>query len=58
MKSGNKWGFINVEGEEVCPFQFDKIERWTSDDEGDSYVAYVGDVSYELDMNGTFVAHS
>ena len=58
MKSGNKWGFINVEGEEVCPFQFDKIERWTSEFEGDSYVAYVGDVSYELDMNGTFVAHS
>ena len=53
-----KWGFINVEGEEVCPFQFDKIERWTSEFEGDSYVAYVGDVSYELDMNGTFVAHS
>ena len=58
VKSGNKWGFINVEGEEVCPFQFDKIERWTSEFEGDSYVAYVGDVSYELDMNGTFVAHS
>lgn len=58
VKLGDKWGFINVEGKEVCPFQFDKIERWTSEYDGDSYVAYVGDVSYELDMNGTFVARS
>lgn len=58
VKLGDKWGFINVLGEEVCPFQFDKIERWTSELDGDWYVAYIGDISYRLDENGTFVAHS
>ena len=55
---GDKWGFINVQGEEICPFQFDRIERWTSEYEGDEYYAYIGDVCYMLDKNGTFVVCS
>jgi hypothetical protein len=55
---GDKWGFINVQGEEICPFQFDRIERWTSEYEGDEYYAYIGEVCYMLDKNGTFVVCS
>lgn len=49
---GNKWGFINTQGEEFCELKFDRVERWTSEYDGDWYVAYIGEQKYELSEDG------
>ena len=49
---GNKWGFINTQGEEFCEFKFDRVERWTSEYDGDWYEAYIGEQEYKLSEDG------
>ena len=49
---GDKWGFINTQGEEFCEFKFDRVERWTSEYDGDWYEAYIGEQRYALSEDG------
>ena len=52
VRKGDKWGFINTQGEEFSEFKFDRVERWTSEYDGDSYEAYIGEQRYGLSEDG------
>ena len=48
----DKWGFVNTQGEEFGEFKFDRVDRWTSEYDGDMYVAYIGEQKYVLSDDG------
>jgi hypothetical protein len=52
VRIGDKWGFVNTQGEEFGEFKFDRVDRWTSEYDGDWYVAYIGEQKYVLSEDG------
>ena len=52
VRIGDKWGFVNTQGEEFGEFKFDRVDRWTSEYDGDWYVAYIGEQKYMLSEDG------
>lgn len=52
VRIGDKWGFVNTQGEEFGEFKFDRVDRWTSEYDGDWYVAYIGEQEYMLSEDG------